>query len=98
MTATSVSDLYWEAGTGCMDTGSIIPAVLPEPPAAFLDPPAASAFDDLPSKSCRSRMSRAHSIPPTPACADDPRKVMVPRDADCDVDGGYIRLRETESR
>ena len=66
MTATSVSDLYWEAGTGWMDTGSSIPAVLPEPPAAFLDPLAASAFDDLPLKSCRSRMLREHSTPPRP--------------------------------
>ena len=81
-----------------MDTRSSIPAVLPDPPAAFLDPAPASAFDDLPSKSCRSRMSRAHSIPPTPACADHLRKVMVPRDADCNVYGRYIRPPETESR
>ena len=65
-----------------MDTGSSIPPVLPDPPAALLDLLAASAFDDLPSKSCRFRISRAPSIPPTPACADDPGKVMDPRDTD----------------
>ena len=40
--ATSVSDLDWEAGTGWMDTGSSIPAVLTDLPAAFPDPPTAS--------------------------------------------------------
>ena len=96
--ATIISNPDWGAGITSMDTGLSIPAVLPNPPAAFLNLPAASAFDDLPSKLCRSRMSRAHSIPPTPACADNPRKVVVSRDADCDVDRRYIRLREPESR
>ena len=72
--------------------------MLSDPAAVFLDLLVASAFNDLPSKLCRFRMSRAHSTPLKPACADDSRKVMAPRDADCDVDGGYIRLRETESR
>ena len=54
-----------------MDTGSSIPAVLPDPAAAFLDPPAAFAFDDLPSKLCHFRKLRALSIPHTTACADD---------------------------
>ena len=51
VTATSLSDLDWEAETGWMNTGSSIPAVLPDPPAALLDLLAAAAFDDLPSKS-----------------------------------------------
>ena len=47
-----------------INTGSIIPAVSPDPSAAFLEPRTASVFDDLPSKSYHFRMSRAPSTPP----------------------------------
>ena len=68
-----------------MDTGSSVPAVLPNPLAAFRDPQATSAFDGLAFKVVPLQDSRAHYILPTPVDTDDPGKVMVPRDADWDV-------------
>ena len=61
---------------------------------------AAAAFIARPSHSCRFNISRAPSIPPTPACAEasPPGKVIAPNATLWEVDGGYIRPRDTESK